>query len=79
MPTKKIYNLKELEKEFKNQWILVEVIEDDKLTRPKKVRLITRSKNRNQVYEAMMKVPDGTHVATLYAGPPLRKGYAAAF
>ncbi len=79
MTKKKIYNLKDLEKKFKNEWILTEVLEENEINKPTKMRLIAHSKDRDQVYEAMMKVPDNTHVATLYAGPPLKQGYAAAF
>lgn len=79
MKKRKIYNLKNLEKKFRNEWILAEVLEVDEFSEPTQVRLITHSKDRDDIYDKMKKVKKGISVATLYTGSPLKKGYAAAF
>jgi len=71
--------IEELKKQFENEWLLVEVLEEDNLNRPVEVRLIAHSKNRDEIYEGLDKVEDNKHVATLYTGKIPEKGYAVAF
>ncbi len=46
--------IEEIKKQFKDEWVLVEVLEEDKLNRFTNVKLIAHSKNRDDTYEAMI-------------------------
>ena len=72
-------NIAEIKKKYKNEWILVEVLEEDELNRPVRVRLIAHSKNRDDIYDKLDDVEDGKHVATFYSGEIPEKNYAVAF
>jgi len=70
--------LEAVKKQYKNEWILAEVLEEDKLNRPTKVKVIAHSKDRGETYEAMekIKIKDFLH---FYTGKVPKKGYAVAF
>ena len=70
--------IEELKKQYKDEWVLLEVIKVDELGQPIEVNLISHSKNRDDIYEALKKtkVKD---VATFYTGEIPKKGYAVAF
>lgn len=68
-----------LKKKFKNQWVLAEVLKEDKLNHIIEVRPITHSKNRDEVYEALSRVKRNIHVATIYTGKIPPKGMVYAF
>lgn len=71
--------IKQLKQKYKKEWVLAEVLEEDELHNPTKVKVITHSKNREEVYDALLKVKAGLHVATLFTGKFPAKGYAVAF
>lgn len=71
--------IKQLKIKYKNEWILVDVIEEDKLRGPIKVKLVVHSKDREDVYNALSKIKPGAHAATFYTGKIPTKGYAVAF
>jgi len=71
-------NINEIKKRFKDEWVLVEVIEKDNLNRPSKGKVITHSKNRNEIYDALKKAR-GKHTYQFHTGRTLERGYAAAF
>ncbi len=70
-------SIEEVKREYKNEWVLVEVLEEDELNRPTRVRLITHSKNRDEIYEALNK--NKRYTFHFYTGEIPKKGYAVAF
>ena len=74
-----IVDLKELKKQYPEEWLLVEVIETDPQGEPRKVRLIHHSKDRDETYDALLKVAKGKRVYHFFNGPIPKKGYAVAF
>ena len=72
-----ILSIKELTQEFKDEWVLIEVIEEDEIDQPKKVKVIAVSKNRDEIYEKQKEIKGD--IAILYTGEIPQKGYAVAF
>ncbi len=70
--------IQDIKNKFKNEWVLVEVTENDELNQPTKGKVIAHSKNREDTYNAMTKTK-ATDIAHLYTGEIPKKGYAAAF
>ncbi len=58
----------EVKKKFKNTWVLLEVIKENKLNQPVEVKPLLASNDRNKIYEGIAKVPKGKTVTTLYTG-----------
>lgn len=71
-----ILSMEDVTQKFKDRWVIVEVIEDDELDNPKKVRVIADSKNRDEIYEKQKWI-DGD-IAIFYTGE-IPKGYAVVF
>lgn len=71
--------IEEIQQQFKDEWVLLEVLKEDELHQPLEGRLIAHSFNRDDVYDALLRVPAKTHVATMFTGALLKEGYAAAF
>ena len=71
--------IKEIKEKYKDEWVLVEVLEEDELNRPIKVRLIAHSRNRDDIYEELENIENKKHVATFYTGKIPEKGYAVAY
>lgn len=71
--------IEEIKGKYKDEWVLVEVIEEDELNRPTKARLIAHSKNRDDIYEELEHIENKKHVATFYTGRIPEKGYAVAY
>lgn len=69
----------QVKKKYKNEWVLGEVIKENEASEPIDVEIITHSKNRDDIYNALQKVKSGKHVTTLYTGEIPKKGYAVAF
>lgn len=67
-------SIEELKKEFTDEWVLVEILEEDELERPLKVRLITHSKDKDEIYEALKKNKGYTY--HFYAGDIPKKDYS---
>jgi len=70
--------IEELKKRYKDEWVLVEVLAEDKLREPVEVVLIAHSKSRDDTYEAMKKTK-AKDIAHFYTGEIPKKGYAVAF
>ena len=70
--------IEEIKKRYKEEWVLVEVLEEDKLREPIEVELIAHSKSRDDSYEAMKKTK-AKDIAHFYTGEIAKKGYAVAF
>lgn len=60
--------ISEVKKKFKNTWVLLEVIKENKLNQPVEVKPLLASNDRNKIYDRIAKVPKGKTVATLYTG-----------
>ena len=60
--------ISEVNKKYKNKWVLAEVLKQDKLNQPVDVKPIMSSKNRYDLYKKMATLPRGIHVATMYTG-----------
>ncbi len=71
-------NLQEVKKKYKDEWVLVEVLEEDKSGNPIDVRLLKHSKNRDETYAAMKKFAE-RYTYHFYTGDIPDKGYAVAF
>ena len=69
----------QLKKKFKDEWVLVEVLKEDKLNRVQEVKPILHSRERTEIYAALAKVKDKKHVATIYTGKLPPKGMVYAF
>ena len=70
--------IENIKKRFKNEWVLVEVLEKDKLNQPIKGKVIAHSKNRDDTYDAMTRTK-ARDIAHFYSGKIPIKGYAVAF
>jgi len=70
--------IKDLEKEYRDEWVLVEVLKEDELGQPTDVRLLAHSKNRDEIYTKLRETKS-TYVSTFYTGKIPQKGYAVAF
>ena len=60
--------ISEVNKKYKNTWVLAEVLKQDELNRPVEVRPIMTNKDKDKIYDRMAKLPRGSKVATLYTG-----------
>jgi len=70
--------LKEVEKKYRDEWVLAEVLKEDESGEPVEVKVIAHSKNRDDTYYAMKKVK-GKYSYHFYTGKIPSKGYAVAF
>lgn len=70
--------IEKIKDKFKNEWVLVEVLEKDKYNQPTIVRLIAHSRNRDDTYDAMNKIK-AKYLYHFYTGEIPKKGYAVAF
>lgn len=68
-----------IKKKYKNEWVLVDVVEEDKLNRTTKGRVLAHSKSREDIYDKMLKLPKGFNVAIFYTGEIPPKGTVFAF
>lgn len=71
-------SIKQIKERFKNEWVLVEVLEKDELNQPAKAKVIAHSKNRDDTYDAMKKTK-AKDISHFYTGKIPIKGYAVAF
>lgn len=70
--------IEEIKKKFKDEWVLVEVLEKDEFNQPTKGRVIAHSRNRDDTYDAMS-TAKAEHLYHFYTGEIPKKGYAVAF
>ena len=69
--------IEEIKQQYKDEWVLVEILREDKLNRPIDVELIAHSKDREDIYKAM-KGKKFRYTYHFYNGKA-PKGYIAAF
>jgi len=70
--------IEEVKKKYKNEWVLVEVLEEDELGNPTRVKVLAHSKNRDDLYKLLNRTK-GKYTYQFYTGKIPRKGYAVAF
>ncbi len=70
-------SIEEIKKKYHEEWVLVEVLEEDELDHVTKGKLLAHSKSKNKIYEAMKKYKGYTYL--FFAGEIPKKGYAFAF
>ena len=70
-----IVNIPEIEKRYKDEWLLFEVSETDLSNRPVKGKLVAHSRSRAPVHEIMRKHPClYPHTYLTYRGPKPKRG-----
>lgn len=69
--------IKDLKKKYKGEWLAIEVTEE-RGGEPVEGKLILHKKDRESLWKKVPQRKDKLIYIT-YAGPPLKKGYAAAF
>lgn len=74
----KMESIDEIKRKYKDEWVLVEVLEEDELNQPTRGRVIAHSRNRDDTYDAMKKTKV-RDVAHFWTGKIPIKGYAVAF
>lgn len=72
-------SIEQIKDKYKDEWVLLEVLEEDDLGRPIRARIIAHSRNRDDIYDELKNIEKGKHVATFYTGEIPKKGYAVAF
>jgi len=77
-PKSKKMNIEKITKTYKDEWVLVEVLKEDKEGNPLDVKLITHSKNRDDTYDKL-KDAKGKDIYHFYTGEYPKKGFAIAF
>ena len=70
--------IKEIEKKYRDEWVLAEVLKEDKSGEPTEVKVIAHSRNRDDTYAAMRR-GKGKYTYHFYTGKIPKKGYAVAF
>ena len=70
--------IEEIEKRYKDEWVLVEVLAEDELGQPIDVEVIAHSKSRDDTYEAMRQTK-ARDIAHFHTGEIPKKGYVVAF
>jgi len=75
---KLIQTVEEIRKKFKNEWVLMDVVEKGELGQVKCGRVIAHSKNRDETYAALKKTT-GKHTFHFYTREIPAEGYATAF
>ncbi len=73
------HTMSEIKKKYKNEWLLVKVVKENKLNEPVRGSVITHSKSRDDIYEKIKKLPKGFRVATIFTGKVPPKDTAFAF
>ena len=66
-------DIKEVEKQYKDEWLAFEVYEVDELNRASKGKLLAHSPSRAALWEFIMKIPS-KHTYVTYTGPRPKKG-----
>jgi len=67
--------IQELIEQYPDEWLAIDV-KDEEEGRPKTGRLVYHTKDRDEVWR---KTKSRRRLYIVYAGPPLKEGYIAAF
>ncbi len=69
--------IEELKKKYKGEWLAIEVTKE-KDGEPVQGKLILHAKDREEIWRKI-RLSKEKEIYVTFAGPPLEKGYAAAF
>lgn len=71
-------NIQKMRKKFRREWLLIRVDEmDESTTMPLKGHILAHSKDRDEIYQKMLRYKRNTYLT--YSEDTLPKGYAVAF
>ncbi|OGF54998.1 MAG: hypothetical protein A2Z21_05330 [Candidatus Fraserbacteria bacterium RBG_16_55_9] len=70
-------SLQEIHRRFKDEWVLIRVLEEDELGQPLTGTIIAHSRDREEIYAAQASLRGD--LALFYTGEIPKKGYAVAF
>lgn len=73
-----VMKIEEVKNRYKDEWVLVEILDEDRLGQPKEVLLLAHSKNRADTYQVMKKAKS-KYTYHFYTGDIPTKEYAVAF
>jgi len=71
-------NIDEIKKQFKNEWVLIEITKADQSGNLLEGNVIAHSISRDETYSEMKKTV-ARNIAHFYTGEIPKKGYAVAF
>lgn len=74
----KAAKLEEIKQQYRDEWILVEIVVEDPEGNPTKVRLLAHSNDRDEIYETLRRARS-LPTYHFFNGPIPKEGYAAAF
>lgn len=69
--------LEKVKEQYKDEWVLVEVLERDQEENPIEVNVLEHSPRRESTYEAMQKTENEKEVCHLFNSTIPKEGYAA--
>ncbi len=69
--------IEEIEIKYKDEGVIIEVLEENEFEEPTKGRLIAHSKSRDEIYD-LLKDKTGD-ISVFFTGDIPKKGYAVAF
>jgi hypothetical protein len=70
--------LETIKRKYKDEWIVAEILKEDKDGNPIDAKVLAHSKSREETYEALKKDKD-KYTYHFYTGDIPKKGYAVAF
>jgi len=70
-------SIKELNKRYPDEWVLAEIVEEDDLERPTRVKVLKHSPKRKEIYDALEEFSG--RIAVLFTGDVPRKGTVFGF
>jgi len=65
---KLVMKIADVKKKFKNEWVLAEVLKENRLNQPVEIKPIMSGSDPDKLYEHMAKLPQGKTFATFYTG-----------
>lgn len=77
MKVQEALTLDEIQRQFRDEWVLMEVLEEDELGQPVRGRVLAHSPDRDEIYRRQAQLRGD--LAIVYAGELPRKGFAVAF
>ena len=69
--------IEEIQEKYKDEWVIIEVLEENEFEEPTRGRLIAHSKSRDEIYD-LLKDRTGD-ISVFFTGDIPKKGYAVAF
>ena len=72
-----IATIEEIERKYRDEWVIVEVLEENDHEEPTKGKLIAHSKSRDEIYDLLKEMTGD--ICMFFAGEIPKKGYAVAF